>query len=100
MKCYSCESGRCLHIGMVPRPQGYLIPNECDTVVIESKGQRHHAVVGKKAPRGDFSVSWFYGVNRWHPGLRGHWYTEFGPNGEPKYDWRIVEILKETHETA
>jgi hypothetical protein len=100
MKCFSCERGRCLHLGLVPRPQGYLIPNEGDQVIIACQEQRFQAVVSKKAPRGDFTVSWRAGSNRFAPYLAGHWYTEFGPNGEPKHQWRIVEILKETHETA
>lgn len=72
------------------------VPEEGETVIIECDGQQHCAVVGRKAPRGDFTVSWYYGSNphaRWLP---GHWYTEFGPNGEPKHGWRIVGICEES----
>jgi len=72
-----------------------VVPEEGQEVIIECEGQRWRAVVGKKSPRGDFSVSWYGGQN-WHsPGFSGHWYTEFGPQGESKYGWRIVEICSE-----
>lgn len=70
-----------------------LVPNEGDRVLIECDGQQWQAIVGKKSPRGDFTVSWYGGRNRFAPWLPGHWYTEFGPNGEPKHGWRIVAIL-------
>lgn len=81
--------------------QPYLIPNAGDTVLIECGDQRFYALVETKSPRGNFSVSWHSGANPHAPWLRGHWYTEFGPNGEPKQDgepkhgWRIVEIVKD-----
>lgn len=65
-----------------------------DVVVIEhpATGERHRATVGERTPRGDFSVDWYSGRNRYAPKLPGHWYAEFGPAGAPKHGWRIVEV--------
>lgn len=69
------------------------VPNEGDRVLIECEGQRWEAVVGPKAPRGDFTVSWYGGRNRWAPWLPGHWYARFHADGSPKDNWRIVAVL-------
>ena len=65
-----------------------------DIVVIEDQGVRHEATVGSVAPRGDFSVHWYAGRNQFAPHLPGHWFCEFGPKGEPRQKWRIVEYRK------
>jgi hypothetical protein len=65
-----------------------------DVLRIESKGQEHDAEVFEIAPRGNFSVKWECGSHPRAPHLIGKWFTEFEADCLPRYDWKIVGIVK------
>jgi hypothetical protein len=69
-------------------------PTMGDVLRIESKGQQHDAEVFEIAPGNGFGVKWESGRHPKAAHLPGLWRTYFNQGGSPKYDWKIVGIVK------